>query len=411
MDMADLRLLLIAPTCDGRDVGEAWLTHQWVKRLCERHDVTVLTYFKRGHVPLSQQLDRGRIVEWPDLRFVDRAERLNSLLKPGYVPFYFRCRRWIRDALRRGERFDLVHQLAPQGMRYPCPAVGFPMPYVLGPIGGGIKDPDGFRDDSDTEPWYVSLRKVDQLRLRYDPSLRRTFDEAACVLGIAPYVAEALSTRRVPRFEVMSDTGIVSLPESTDRRGRHGQVRLLYVGRIVRTKGLRDAIRALALMRPAAPVFLDVVGDGFDRASCENLVNELGVSDAVAFHGRLPREEIDEFYRAADVFVFPSYREPGGIVVQEAMSFGLPLVVADRGGPAESVDDRCGFRIQPENPEQFAAAIADAVQRLVEDEDLRIRMGDAARARVASIALWDEKVRWLEELYIDILERDARPTV
>ena len=56
---------------------------------------------------------------------------------------------------------------------------------------------------------------------------------------------------------------------------------------------------------------------------------------------------IDDFYRAADVFVFPSYREPGGNVVFEAMSFGLPLVVGDRGGPGSAVDERSGIRVPP----------------------------------------------------------------
>src|SRR5215510_4807757 len=142
--MAELRLLLIAPGCDESDVGEAWVMYQWVRRLTERHDVTLLTYYKRGHVPPSQQLEYGRIVEWPDVPFVDRAERLNSLLKPGYLPFYLRSRRWIRRSLRRGERFDLVHQIGPVAMRYPCPATGSGLPFIIGPVGGGISDPTGF---------------------------------------------------------------------------------------------------------------------------------------------------------------------------------------------------------------------------------------------------------------------------
>ena len=69
------RLLLIAPTVDGTDVGEAWVAFQWVKRLSERHDVTLLTYTKRGRPPASEQLPGCRVVEWNEPPFIGRAER------------------------------------------------------------------------------------------------------------------------------------------------------------------------------------------------------------------------------------------------------------------------------------------------------------------------------------------------
>ena len=405
--MIRLRLLLLAPGCDRNDVGESWVGHQWVRRLGERHDVTLLTYFKHGFEPPSQQLEHVRVIEWPDIPLVGRAERFNSLFKPGYMVFYLRCRRWIRDAIHKGEYFDLAHQVAPVAMRYPCPFAGSGIPYVIGPVGGALPDPEGFESESDNEPWYVSLRGLDRWRLRFDPLMRRTFDDATCVIGIGPYVAETLAARRVRRFETMSETGIAQLPPPVDRRDREEPVRLLHVGRLVRTKGVRDAIRAVAKLRATRAVALDVVGDGVDRGPCERLAEELGVTDQVTFHGRVPRERVDEFYRAADIFLFPSYREPGGNAVYEAMSFGLPLVVADCGGPAEAVDQTCGFKVRPRDPDQFATAIADALEGLVDDVDLRIRMGEAARARVGQIALWDQKVLQLEALYADILESNA----
>ena len=153
---------------------------------------------------------------------------------------------------------------------------------------------------------------------------------------------------RIKHFDVLSETGIEALPEASDRSGRP-TVRLLYVGRLVRTKGARDAIRAMSLLREL-PVTLDVIGDGFDREPCEALVAQLSLHDRVTFHGRLDRAEVDDYYRAADIFVFPSYREPGGNVVFEAMSHGLPLVVSDRGGPGSAVDDSSGIRVTPVTP-------------------------------------------------------------
>jgi len=396
-----LRLLLIAP-CDGEDVGEAWVAHQWVRRLAARHDVTLLTYYKRGRTPASRQLPGVRVIEWPEPPGVSRAERLNSMLKPGYLPFYLRARRWIRRGLASGEQFDCAYQPVPVAMRYPSPVAGLGIPFVIGPVGGSLPSPPGFGAGEDTAPWYVGLRRLDRLRVRRDPLLRRTYEQASCVIGIAPYVRDFLAGTALRRFEVMSETGIERLPEPVDRTGHRGDVRLLFVGRLVRTKGARDAIRALGIAREL-PAVLDIVGDGFDRAACESLSAELGLTGRVRFHGRLERDQVDDFYRAADVFVFPSYREPGGNVVFEAMAHGLPLVVSDVGGPGAAVDETSGIRLHPESPDQYARELSAALARLVADPGLRRALGDGARRRVADIALWDSKVTRLEAICGDIL--------
>jgi glycosyltransferase involved in cell wall biosynthesis len=397
-----LKLLLVAPACDGEDIGEAWVAFQWVRRLAARHEVTLVTYYKRGHAPVSRQLEGLRTIEWPEPPGLSRAERFNSMLMPGYLPFYYRARRWIRTALAAGERFDVAHQPVPVALRYPSPLAGLGIPFVLGPVGGSLSSPPGFQAEEGTTPWYVRLRALDELRLRRDPLLRRTYAEAACVLGIAPYVKEFLAGTPVRRFEVMSETGISELPEPVVRGARPGDVRLLFVGRIVRTKGTRDAIRALALVRDL-PVFLDIVGEGFDRAACESLAAELGVGSRVRFHGWLPRAEVDDLYRRADVFFFPSYREPGGNVPFEAMGHGLPLIVSDLGGPGNVVDETCGFRVHPVSPGQYARDLSVALRSLASDPGLRSKLGDGARRRAAEIGLWDNKVEQMESLFAEIL--------
>ncbi|MCK1619034.1 glycosyltransferase [Bradyrhizobium sp. 159] len=401
------KLLLIAPTCDNQDVGEAWVAFQWTSRLAKRFEVTLLTYHKRDRTPVSKQLTGLRVIEWCEPMLVGRAERLNSMLKPGYLPFYFKARRWIRSALANGERFDLAYQPVPVAMRYPSPLVGLGIPYIVGPVGGSLESPEAF-DGDDTAPWYIGLRNLDRLRLRRDPLLRATYEEASCVIGIAPYVSDILANNRLRRFEVMSETGIENLPEPINRFDRSGPVRLLYVGRMIRTKGARDAVRAMSLLRDL-DIVLDVVGDGVDRAACEALASDLNVASRVVFHGRLPRQEVDKFYRAADIFVFPSYREPGGNVAFEAMGFGLPVIVSNRGGPGSAADETCGICLQPLSPEQYARDIAGAIRRLVEDRELRLALGRGGRRRVADIALWDRKIDHLAALFANVIgDMDGR---
>src|SRR5262249_38706717 len=160
-----MRLLLIAPTCDGEDVGEAWVAYQWARLLAERHEVTLLTYHKRGRTPAARQLSGLRVVEWAEPPGLGRAERLNSMPKPAYVPFCARAGRWVRRALAAGERWDLAHQPLPVAMRYPCPVAGLGIPYLVGPVGGSLDSPPGFAADEGSTPWYVGLRALDRVRL------------------------------------------------------------------------------------------------------------------------------------------------------------------------------------------------------------------------------------------------------
>lgn len=399
-----MRVLLIAPACDGDDVGEAWFAYQWACHLGKSHDVTVLTYRKRGHRSAVPQLPDVRVIEWIEPPFLGRAERFNSLLKPAYFFFYFHARRWIRRARRREPHFDVIHQPVPLGMRYPSPGANLGIPFVLGPVGGSLDTPRGFLKEDDSAAWYTKLRRLDSFRLRLDPWLRRTYASADCVLGIGEYVRDFLMESGVvlKRFEVMSDTAVESVPSPRDRREESDSLNLLFVGRLVRTKGVREAISAMDLIRDL-PVNLSIVGDGPDRMACEQLVESLGLREAVSFHGRRSRLEVYEHYREADVFVFPSYREPGGTVVHEAMSFGLPLIVVNRGGPSSSTNEDCAFRLPAVSPGLLAADVAVSIRRLAMDPDLRRRMGDSARKRAMASALWSSKIDAASKLYLEVV--------
>ncbi len=396
-----MKVLLIAPTCDGEDVGEAWVAYQWAHGLAQRHDVTLLTYNKRSAKPASQQLEGLRIVEWSEPPILGRAERLNSLLKPGYVAFYMRARSWIRRALAENEHFDVAHQPVPVGMRYPSPCAGLGIPYVIGPVGGGLANPAAFEVVDTSAPWYMRLRGLDAYRRRWDPLLRRTYEDAACVVGIAPYVRDLLADYSLKRFETMSETGLRSVPEPIDRSDRAGPVRLLFVGRLVRTKGAREAIRAMAGTADLA-TRLDIVGDGPDRGMCESMIADLNLGDRVTMHGWKTKAQVAQFYIDADAFVFPSYREPGGNVAPEAMGYSLPLIVVDRGGPGAATTDDCAIRLPVATPEALARDVAAAIRKLVADPALRRRMGVASYDHVKRTALWPAKFDRMGEIYEEI---------
>ena len=179
---------------------------------------------------------------------------------------------------------------------------------------------------------------------------------------------------------------------------------MLHVGRTVRTKGLRDAIRAMSMLPQYPRITLDVAGDGEDLDACRREANSLGLSSRVRFLGRVPAREVDQLYREADLFLFPSFREPTGIVLFEAMRHGLPIITTNRGGPGYIVTEHCGLKIPVTEPAQFARDIASAIRTLAQDRAILDALGRGARARVSEIGLWENKIKRMLALYQEVIE-------
>lgn len=300
---------------------------------------------------------------------------------------------------------DVVHQpigIAP-GMPSPLRKLGAPV--VIGPLNGGMVMPPAFRG---RDPRLARFTQA--LRRPVGAATHRVLRgklEAATVLVANERTRELLpaAARRVSHLMPESAVVVADWPEKTDGAASDGVVRFVFLGRLVPYKSPDLAIRAFARARARTDVRLEIIGDGPLRPSLEALAAELGVSDAVDFRGWLGKSEISGRLRAADVFLFPSLREPGGTVVLEAMASGLPSIVADWGGPAEYIQDGSGIRVDVSSPERFIEDMAAAIVTLAEDPDLRRSAGSAARARVAAEYDWDVLVDRLLQLYAEIGRR------
>lgn len=398
-----MNILLIAPNIDQGDVGEAFVAFKWAEALSHRVNLTVLAFHRPNMRRLAEQLPRARVVTWAEPAWARRHERLNAMLKPAWPVFAARVKAWMRTELATSASFDLAHQLMPQAARYASPLRHYPLPYIIGPLGGALDTPAAFQAEMGSAPLFTRLRTLDAFRFRHDPWLRASYSRAACVLGVAPYVKDVLGAVRLQRFESVLELGIDDLAMG-DRPARHdGQLRLLHVGRGVRTKGLRDAVRAMAQLRDLPGVTLTSAGNGEEIALCEAEALALGVADRVTFLGRQPRHVIENLYASHDAFLFPSFREPAGGVLYEAMRHGLPVITAARGGPDHIIDDCAGIRIAVETPQQFARDIAAAIRGLLDAPERIAILSQGARNKVAREGLWSAKADRMVDLYQSII--------
>ncbi|MEM7669088.1 MAG: gylcosyl transferase-like protein, partial [Pseudomonadota bacterium] len=243
-----LRVLVIAPYLNGDGLGEVYSIFQLVETLAREVDLTVLTV-NNGKIDLAAQLPAARVVTFTEPAWLNaRFRRINMLAKPWMPVFFAQARRWLKAARAAGSTWDVAHQVLPQAMRYASPLRGLGIPYVIGPLGGSLETPEAFRAEVDGGGLLTRLRGLDRLRLRHDPWLRHGLEDASVVLGVAPYIAETLAGTgvAVQRFEPFLERAHEGAVPEVTRTSGPGEAHLLHVGRGVRTKGLRDVVRALA---------------------------------------------------------------------------------------------------------------------------------------------------------------------
>ena len=244
----------------------------------------------------------------------------------------------------------------------------------------------------------------------FQPLLNAALKRAAAVIATSPnYVASsAVLTAHQSRCRVIPygislerftrcDEGTV-----TKIRQQYGPKILISVGRLIYYKGFEYLIRAMA----HTDARLLIVGDGPLRESLEKLAADIGITERVVFLGEVPNDDITPYYHAADVFVLASVArsEAFGIVQLEAMACGKPVVNTrlDSGVPFVSLDGVTGITVPPADPE----ALAVAINRLLDNAELRQQYGEAGTRRVEAEFTVDRMVARTLELYDQIMTAD-----
>ncbi len=170
----------------------------------------------------------------------------------------------------------------------------------------------------------------------------------------------------------------------------------LGASRVTERKGIDYLIKALANLVPQySQLLLRVMGEGDARESLEKLAKDLELEKNIEFIGRIPRENTAPYYQEASIFVLPSFNEGMSNAMLEALASGLPLIATNTGGTSELVEEGVnGFIVKMKDSQD----LADKIEILMKDEDLRKRMGEASRRKAESMS-WEKVAKKYGELY------------
>ena len=189
-------------------------------------------------------------------------------------------------------------------------------------------------------------------------------------------------------------------------------VTVLYSGRFVDRKGIRELLEAAPQILQDAPRTRLVLAGGHRGSSSEEMAaywlppSCRPFRDRIHFTGWLSPEDVNEWYRIADILVVPSWYEPFGMVILEGMLYGLAIVASAVGGPMAILkDDHTGLLCAPKD----AASLARQVLQLVRDDDLRLKLGRNAASEVRLRWLYGSIVQTMRRVYAETIGCSISP--
>jgi len=371
------------PIGGGGGVGAKQYAEAWAQK---GHTVRVLTSWARG-LKFKETLNDVEIIRVFTLGRKDRATATFLSM----VTYIFFGITHVLAHRRRYQDFDVAnsHFSIPTGPLGVFVSKVLRVPHILTIIGGDIHDPT-----KKSSPHKSSIMRA---------------INAFIINSADKVVAISSDTKRRAKeyYAIRKDIeiihyGFIPVPLSRTRgtspKCDDGKYWLVSVGRLVKRKGYEYLINCLKLL--PQDICVRIIGDGPLENHLRDVSMKNDVSERVTFLGYRSREEIYEYMQDADCFVLPSIHEGLGIVVQEAMYVGLPIVCTDNGGQVDLVKEpRNGIVVKAGNVDMFAAGI----MRFYADRQFGRSVGRNNKEDIKTYFMSGNS-----QMYIDLFEETIR---
>jgi len=182
---------------------------------------------------------------------------------------------------------------------------------------------------------------------------------------------------------------------------RNEQTIFLFVGRLEKQKGLNYLIKALNILKKEYSQFMIwIIGSGSEEDNLKKLVKKYDLHSYIRFLGNKSNEEISSYYQNSDAFILPSIWEGFPLTLLEAWAAGLPVIISDVGNVSEICRDRENALIIPPGNSQ---KITEAMKLLIDDNQLREKLGENGKEVVAKKYSWEKISKEFETIYKDLL--------
>jgi glycosyltransferase involved in cell wall biosynthesis len=308
---------------------------------------------------------------------------------------------WQWFAYKRGLKlhakynFDNSHHVTWGSVQLGSFLYKLPVPFIFGPAGGGQKSPVAFKKYFGSS-WAVEEKRnrISDLLLMFNPACKSMLKKASAIWVSNPDTLKLVQKQSATPAHYTLDAALALnfFPSQFKPKSPQEEVlNLLWVGRLMPRKGVLLLLDVMEKLKDNPGIKLTIVGDGEQREILKATIAEKGLQNTVVWKGKVPFEEVKQYYQSHDVFFFTSLRDSCPAQLIEAMAFGMPVITLNLHGQAIIVNDETGFRCACDSPEQAIGALQKAIITLYKDSSLVTSMSLAAHD-FALKQTWDFKI-------------------
>ncbi|WP_165851331.1 glycosyltransferase family 4 protein [Brumimicrobium aurantiacum] len=391
----------------GSEDGMGW---NFVMQIARFNKVIAITRENnKEHIEKYMSENPNELYENIQFRYFDLPYWMRFWKKGGRgaMLYYVMWQRGIVQFIKKQNiNFDIAHNLNFHNDWTPSFLYKLKKPMVWGPVGHHPMIPKQYLAPYAKK--YLLIDRLTWLIKKYfwklSFSLKSTVKYADHILCMNHSVPDVLSPKT--KYSVTPSVATQDFGWN-DAEDLDDKFTLISAGRLVPLKGFDLTIQAFANFYHQLNKFeqekcqLLIVGSGPEEQLLKDLAVKLKVENQINFINWIERDELMKKFKTSSAFLFPSH-EGAGMVVAEALSFGLPVICLDNEGPGQFINSECGFAVKQQEYNKTIVELTNAIQMLHQHPEKRIEMSIAARQRFELMFHWDRRGEQLKNIYSEL---------
>jgi glycosyltransferase involved in cell wall biosynthesis len=401
--MVHKKVILSAYSCDPSKGSEPGNGFNWADQLAKYgHQVYCITTSK-GKEPIEKARQNNPNLE---VAYVDLPFGLDKMYYWTQLGMYLHYLIWQWLAYKHAKqahkkkKFDLAHHVTWGSLQQGSFLYKLPIPFLFGPAGGGQKAPEAFKNYFN-EHWATEVKreKISTLLQKLNPACKAMVKKAKVIFAANQDTLKMAKQMGAKKVVPILDAALpktffegtkLSFNEDSE------ELKLLWVGRFLPRKGILLVLDVMRALKKQPNITLTVVGDGEMRDAFLNKRKEYGLENQVNWVGKVPFNQVRNYYSTHDAFFFTSLRDSGAVQLIEAMAFGLPVITLNLHGQGLMITEDRGFRASIDNPQRTINELADFIKNLQQQRSELKRLSKNAY-EYASEQTLENKIKYISE--------------
>ena len=283
---------------------------------------------------------------------------------------------------------DVVHVYSLSDFRFPGKWYKMRNTYtIFGPVGGGQICPTALQEyDDKSGKIREKINKIWKHNVFFKYKIKKYNRVYACNKETKKYLKDSTILTDVPINDMFRNIEI--------KRSKHEIITILFVGRLINKKGLRLLLDALEYIDSNVAYQVLIYGEGNQYDSLKEIIKERGLEEKVFLKGKVSYNDISDVYMNGDIFVLPSLRESGGIVLIEALAHKLPIIALDMSLANLLNKYKCGLFVNTDQTKKkILCEFGDALSKLIKNSDIRMEYGNNGYKYVNENLTWNKMIK------------------